>query len=352
MNCGRLKDYENNEKLVDFYRQLFEQLYKMHVSLLELTLPVMFKKFIFLFGLVFLLTGCTPSNTTSAPSDTNSSQTSPTSSTSTPPSEQTSNEHDEHMDHGSEEMTASDGNMDRLNDSPRHQEWVEVKNGEKTIAVWVVYPETSEKRPVVLLIHENRGLNDWARSMADQVAEAGYIAVAPDLLSDFSATEKKTSDFANEDAARTALSTLNQQGVMSDLQAVTDWALTIPASNGKLVSAGFCWGGAQSFQFAAETDKLTAALVFYGTGPTDASAYEKISVPVYGFYGGADERVNATIPQSEQYMKEAGKSYEYEIYDGAGHAFMRSGEDPNGEPANVAARNAAWERMKKILAEL
>lgn len=241
---------------------------------------------------------------------------------------------------------------DRLNTSSRHQEWVTVQNGDKTIHAWVVYPEVSEKRPVVLLIHENRGLNDWARGMADQVAEAGYIAVAPDLLSDFSETEKQTSDFADEDAARTALSTLDPKGVMADLQAVADYAKTIPASDGTLVSAGFCWGGAQAFQFASESDDLALSLVFYGTGPTESSVYETISAPVYGFYGGADERVNATIAQSEQYMNEAGKQYDYQIYEGAGHAFMRSGEDPNGEPSNITARNAAWERMKKIFSTL
>jgi carboxymethylenebutenolidase len=287
----------------------------------------MFKKFTFLLGFIFLLTGC---SNPSAPISTNEQL------------------NDEHPEHKSEEVSKND----RLNTSSRHQEWVEIKNGEKTIYTWVVYPETSEKRPVVILIHENRGLNDWARSMADQVAEAGYIAVAPDLLSDFSATEKKTSDFANEDAARNALSALKPEAVTSDLKAVTDWALTIPASNGKLVSAGFCWGGGQSFRLASETDKLTAAMVFYGTGPTEASAYQKIAAPIYGFYGGADERVNATIDQSEKYMKEAGKPFEYKIYDGAGHAFMRSGEDQNGDPANIAARNAAWGKMKEILSTL
>ncbi|NOS66923.1 MAG: dienelactone hydrolase family protein [Candidatus Peribacteraceae bacterium] len=263
------------------------------------------------------------------------------------PGVQNGSEHSEHSDDSS--VAASVG---RLTGSPRHQEWVEVKNGDRTIYTWVVYPQTSEKRPVVILIHENKGLNDWARSMADQVAEAGYIAVAPDLLSGFSATETRTSDFVDADAATKAISQLKPDAVQSDLQAVSDWAKTIPSANGKLVSAGFCWGGAQSFAFATRNDDLVAAMVFYGTGPTEESAYGKIDVPVYGFYGGADARVNATIDQSKQYMTAAGKTYETEIYDGAGHAFMRSGEDPNGEAPNIAARNAAWERMKEILAGL
>lgn len=257
---------------------------------------------------------------------------------------------DDHSSHGGESSTAV--SRDRLNNSPRHQEWVQVQSDGKTVHTWVVYPETNEKRPVVLLIHENRGLNDWARGMADQVAEAGYIAVAPDLLSGFSADRTRTSDFPNEDAARDALGQLDLNAVMSDLQAVVDWAKTIPASNGKLVSAGFCWGGARSFQFATVSDDLAATLVFYGTGPEDAAAYEQISSPVFGFYGGADERVNATIAGSERNMTAADKEYDYVVYNGAGHAFMRSGEDPNGDPANVAARNAAWEQMMEILEDL
>lgn len=257
---------------------------------------------------------------------------------------------DEHAMHGGDGSSMMA--MDRLNDSPRHQEWVDVKNGDKTIHTWVVYPERSDDAPVVILIHENRGLNDWARSMADQVAEAGYIAVAPDLLSGFSAEYDQTSDFPDEDAARTAIGELDLDQTMSDLNAVAQWAQTIPAGNGKIVSAGFCWGGSRSYQFATLNDDLDAALVFYGTGPTDAADYAGIDAPVYGFYGGADQRVNATIADSEAAMSAAGNTYDYKIYDGAGHAFMRLGEDPQGEAANIAARNAAWERMQEILRQL
>lgn len=299
----------------------------------------MLRKFLSFFALGFLLVGCT------APSVPNNQTTSTTTNTQT-----TQSMANMHMDHGTEQMDMM-GSMERLNTSPRHQEWVEVKNGDKTIHAWVVYPEVSDKRPVVLLIHENMGLNDWARSMADEVAEAGYIAVAPDLLSDFSSTEKKTSDFASGDAARTALTSLDSKQVTSDLKAVAEWTKTIPASNGKLAVAGFCWGGGQSFQLAT-VGGMDVAMVFYGTGPTDATAYQTISAPVYGFYGGADARIDATIPDTEKSMKDAGKTFEYKIYEGAGHAFMRSGEDLNGDPANIAARNAAWERMKAILSTL
>ena len=259
---------------------------------------------------------------------------------------------DDHMNHSEGMNMSSSASLDRLSKSPRHQEWVEVKNGNRTIYTWVVYPEVSTKVPAVILIHENKGLNDWARGMADQVAEQGYIAVAPDLLSGFSETRTRTSDFSSDDEATKAIGQLDPKQVMSDLSAVADWAKKLPSSNGKLVSAGFCWGGARSFEFATNRSDLGATLVFYGTGPTEESAYAKISSPVFGFYGGADERVNATIEGSKEAMEKAGKTYDTKIYTGAGHAFMRLGEDPSGTPENVAARNAAWERMKAILAEI
>lgn len=290
----------------------------------------MFKKFFLFLSTLFLLAACSPTVPTDDAPDKMS---------------------DEAMDHGDETMSM-DPTADRLNNSPRHHEWVEVKNGDKTIYAWVVYPEADEQAPVVLVIHENRGLNDWARSFADQVAEQGYIAVAPDLLSGFSEEFSRTSDFPDEDAARNAIGELDLDQVYSDLQAVADWSKTIPAADGQLASAGFCWGGARSFQFAALNEDLAFSMVFYGTGPENAADYGSISTPVYGFYGGADERVNATIQASEEAMTAAGKTYDYEIYEGAGHAFMRSGEDPAGDPANMSAREAAFERMKELLSTL
>lgn len=259
-------------------------------------------------------------------------------------------DHSMHSEHSSS-ATGVDFS-ERLNNSPRHQEWVDVRNGEKTISTFVVYPETSEKVPVVVVIHENKGLNDWARSMADQLAEQGYIAVAPDLLSDYDADHRDTQSFASDDERTKAIMTLDPVQVMADLTAVANWSQTIPASNGKLATAGFCWGGSQSFAFATASDEPDMSLVFYGTGPTDVTAYQNVSAPVYGFYAGNDQRVNATIPMSTNAMADYGKTYEIEAYDGAGHAFMRSGEDPAGDPANVAARAKAWERMKRLLGTL
>ena len=240
----------------------------------------------------------------------------------------------------------------RLEDSPRHQEWVAVKHGERTVHVYVVYPEVGHKALAVVVIHENRGLTDWVRSVTDQLAEAGYIAIAPDLLSGAGPGGGKTSDFASGDAAREAISTLAPDQVTADLNAVTDYAAKLPAANGKVAVAGFCWGGGQTFRFATNRADLAAAFVFYGTGPSDAAAVARITAPVYGFYGGADARVNATIPTSEELMKAAGKTYEPVIYDGAGHGFMRAGEEPGASEANKKAREDAWARWKALLSKI
>ena len=114
--------------------------------------------------------------------------------------------------------------------------------------------------------------------------------------------------------------------------------------------AGFCWGGAKSFAFATHRKDLGAAFVFYGTGPADVST---ITAPVYGFYGGEDARVDATISGTKDAMKAAGKTYDPVIYEGAGHGFMRAGEDPgNTNPANKTAREQAFARLTKLLKEM
>jgi carboxymethylenebutenolidase len=241
---------------------------------------------------------------------------------------------------------------ERLAKSPRHQEWLTVKNGAHNVALFLVYPEVSGKAPVVLVIHENMGLTDWVRGVADQLAETGYIAVAPDLLSGMGPGGGKTSDFPGVDAAREAIYKLPPDQVTGDLNAAADFALRIPAANGKLAVAGFCWGGTQSFRFATDRGGLAAAFVFYGTGPETREAVEKIKAPVYGFYGGDDARVNATIGKSKELMSAAGKTYDPLIYEGAGHGFLRAGEEAGSTPANRKAREEAWTRWRALLKKL
>jgi carboxymethylenebutenolidase len=247
----------------------------------------------------------------------------------------------------SQAMSAQDWARANLEKSPRHREWVTVKYNGRSVETFVAYPEVKDKAPVLLIIHEIFGLTDWAQELADEVAAAGYIAVAPDLLSAMAPNGGRTSDFA-EGKAMEAVGHLNPDQVTADLNAVADYALKIPAANGKLFVAGFCWGGGQSFRFATNRSDLAAAFVFYGP-PPDKDAMIRIKAPVYAFYAGNDSRIDATIPDARDQMKAAGKTFEPVTYDGAGHGFMRAGEAPDANDANRKARTDAWVRWKSLL---
>jgi carboxymethylenebutenolidase len=237
---------------------------------------------------------------------------------------------------------------DQISKSPRHSEWAQVKHDSRTVDTLVVYPESKEKRPVVIVIHEIFGLSDWAQLLADEVAASGYIAVAPDLLSGMGPNGGRTNTFA-AGAVTEAVSKLPPDQVTADLNAAADYAKKLPGSNGKIYVVGFCWGGGQSFRFATNRSDLSAAFVFYGPPPSDAMA--KITAPVYGFYAGEDARIDATIPAATAAMKAAGKTYEPVTYDGAGHGFMRAGEAPDASAANKKARDDSWARWKSLLAK-
>ncbi len=243
--------------------------------------------------------------------------------------------------------SAQDWARERVEKSPRHREWVTVKHDGRNVETFVVYPESREKTPVVLVIHEIFGLTDWVQDLADQVAAAGYIAVAPDLLSGMGPNGGRTPDFPQGGATQ-AVSHLDPNQVTADLKAVADYALKLPAANGKLFVAGFCWGGGQSFRFATNRSDLAAAFVFYGS-PPDKDAMARIKAPVYGFYAENDARIDSTIDATRDQMGSAGKVYEPVLYPGAGHGFMRAGEAPDASSANSKARTDAWQRWEGLM---
>ena len=240
-----------------------------------------------------------------------------------------------------------DFGKERLNSSPRHAEWVDIKAGDKTIKAFVVYPERKDKAPVIIVTQEIFGLTDWLRSLCDELAEAGVIAIAPDFLNG--------QKFEDGDGAVKAVSALTPEQIKTVLDASSEYALTkIPSANGNLGICGFCRGGGWAFDYASSNPKLKAVYSFYGTALDDPAKVAKIPCPVYGFYGENDARVNATLPKSEEAMKSAGKKYEPVIYQGAGHGFMRSGEkaNPNYREADGKARDEAWARWKTLLKQL
>ena len=243
----------------------------------------------------------------------------------------------------------------RLAKSPRHQEWVKVKHGNREVNTFIVYPEVKSKATAVVVIHEINGLTDWVQSLTDQLAESGYIAIAPDFLSGMGPNGGGTTSFTERSAVGQAIRDLPPDQLTADLNAVVAYVGKLPAANGKVAVAGFCWGGGQTFRYATNNPNIKAAFVFYGPTPAttegpDKAALGRIKAPVYGFYAGNDARINAALPTTIELMKELGKTYEPVTYEGAGHGFMRAGEDPaNTVEANKKARDEAWERWKKLL---
>jgi len=273
---------------------------------------------------------------------------------------------------------------EKLAKSPRHSEWVKVKNGTREVNSFVVYPESKTKATAVVVIHEIFGMSDWVQQLTDELAEAGYIAIAPDLLSGMGPNGGGTSSF-DSNGVRQAIGALPPDQITADLNAVADYVSKLPGANGKVAVTGYCWGGSQSFRFATNRPSLKAAFVFYGSAPStnaqgqpyaaDKAALGKIGAPVYGFYAENDMRIDATVPPTADAMKELKKTYDPVTYAGAGHGFMRGGEPNAPEPpaaaagadeaavkkatndlamykANRKARDDAWVRWKAILAKL
>lgn len=236
-----------------------------------------------------------------------------------------------------------------LNSSPRHGEWVDVPfaGSDVPVRTWAVYPERSDNAPVVIVTMEIFGLTDWIRSVADQLAAEGFIALAPDLLSGMGPNGGGTEAMADRDEAVAAVRSLTREETNRRLDAVRAYALTIPSATDEVGIVGFCWGGSTSFAYAIHQPELGASVVYYGSSPD--AGYESINAPVLGLYGGDDQRVNATIPAAQEAMGGLAKSYEVEIYDGAGHGFLRAQDGQEG--ANMAATNQAWPRTVEFFRE-
>ncbi len=242
----------------------------------------------------------------------------------------------------------ADQAKDALAKSPRHGEWVDVAlPGGGKLVTWVVYPETKAKAGAVIVIHEIFGLTDWVRGVADELAKEGFIALAPDLLSGMGPNGGGT-DSLGADATK-VIRKLTPADAAARLDAVRAYALKLPAANGKVASIGFCWGGTTSFGYAVAQPKLDAAVVYYGTSPESAEDYARIGAPVMAFYGGDDARVDATIPRAEEAMKKVGKRYTPNVYEGAGHGFLRQLSGRDG--ANRRAAEKAWPATLAFLQE-
>lgn len=237
-----------------------------------------------------------------------------------------------------------------LETSPRHGEMVDIAwaEGRPPLRTWVVYPERKDKAGVVVVIHEIYGLTDWIRAVADQLAREGFIAVAPDLISGLGPGGGGTDSVATRDDVVKLVRGLTPDETARRLDAVRAWSARLPAANGRLATMGFCWGGSRSFACAAATPPPDAAVVYYGGSP-DSATLLAVRAPVLGLYGADDARVNATIEPARAALAAAGRWYEPNLYEGAGHGFLRGQTLRDG--ANLKATRQAWPRTLAFLRE-
>jgi carboxymethylenebutenolidase len=231
--------------------------------------------------------------------------------------------------------------VDRLNHSPRHGEWVKLDaGGGDSVRTWVVYPERRDKAPVVIVIHEIFGLTDWVRGVADQLASAGFIAIAPDLLSGKGPNGGGT-ESVDRQGATALIRTVTPAEVNRRLDAAARYGRSLPAATGAVGTVGFCWGGGVSFAQSLNLDGIRGAVVYYGVSP-DTTLLSGVRAPVLGLYAGEDARVGATVPAAQAVMQRLGKRFDVATFDGAGHGFLRALGGQNG--ANLRAAEQAWPR--------
>jgi len=238
------------------------------------------------------------------------------------------------------------GALAALNSSPRHGEWVDVAYGKTPIRSFVVYPERSTKAGVVIVIHEIYGASDWIRGVADQLAKDGFIGIVPDLISGMGPKGGGTESIASRDSVVRLIRGLSAEETFKRLNAVRAYAMKIPAGNRKIGTLGFCWGGGMSFGYACAQSGLDAAVVFYGVSP-DSNQISKLNAPVLGNYGADDARVDATVEPAAAIAKKLGKPFVYEMYEGAGHGFLRQQQDRDG--ANLRATEKSWPKTVEFL---
>jgi carboxymethylenebutenolidase len=200
------------------------------------------------------------------------------------------------------------------------------------------------RRPAVLVIHENRGLNPHIQDVARRFAVEGFLALAPDMLSPLGGTP------ADQDQATKMIGSLKGEETVTRLAAAVRFLASHPESTGKVGVVGFCWGGGLVNQLAAAGTSLNAGVAYYGR-QLPAAEVPKISAPLMLHYAGLDERINAGIPDYEAALKANNKTYELFMYDGANHAFNN---DTNAARYNKQAAGLAWGRtirfLKKYLA--
>lgn len=207
-----------------------------------------------------------------------------------------------------------------------------------TVSGYLTRPKDESSHPAIVVIHENQGLTDHIRDVARRLAKAGYVALAPDLLS----REGGTGSFPSGEAATGGIGKLNEKNITSDLTGAINYLKNQRfVGNNKIGVTGFCWGGGNTLLIATHSKDLAAAVVYYGRNPKNLDDVKNINAAVLGHYGAEDERITSEVPKLAEAMKKYGKSFEYKIYPGAPHAFNN---DTNPARYRPEAAKEAWTR--------
>ncbi len=237
------------------------------------------------------------------------------------------------------------GAASRIQNSPRHGEYVVIKTGANdSVRAYVVYPQRSTNAPVVVAVHDIYGMGSWIRGVADQLAADGFIAIAPDLITG----SGLVTDSAVKAGAPALIRSLKREDVQRRISEVAKYGMSLPSALQRYGVVGFCWGGSTVFTHAVDAPALGASVVYYGTSPEN-SELSSVKAPVLGLYGGEDARVNTTINSADSVLSSMNKHFEYQIFDGAGHGFLRNQEGMNG--SNKTAASQAWPRTIAFLRE-
>jgi carboxymethylenebutenolidase len=191
-----------------------------------------------------------------------------------------------------------------------------------------------KKHPAVIVISENRGLNAHIEDVARRFAVEGFLAFAPDPLSQFGGTPADPAEVSK------LFGSLNAAETVARLAAAVKFLATHAESTGKVGVVGFCWGGGMVNRLAAAGTTLNAGVAYYGS-QLPAAEVPKISCPLMLHYGSLDTRINAGIPDYEAALKEQKKTYELFMYEGANHAFNNN---TNATRYSKEAADLAWKR--------
>lgn len=206
---------------------------------------------------------------------------------------------------------------------------------------YLAAPADGGRKPAVIVIHENRGLNAHIEDLARRVAKAGFLALAPDLLTPLGGTPK------DEDKAREMIGQTKPADAVANLQAAVTWLTSHPQATGKVGAVGFCWGGGMSNRLAVAEPRLGAAVVFYGPSPA-VEDVAKIKAPLQLHYAGLDKRINDGVPPYIDALEAHDKTFEKHMYDGVDHAFNN---DANAARYNADAAKLAWGRTIDFLSK-